>query len=799
MKNKKTLLIILPTLAFLILSLPYILNIKYHSDIEDYFQKSERSLIDYQYFKSKFGNENSLLLAVSLTEKSSTLLTKNNLNSLSTLLEDIRKNAKIKAVSSILDTSVTSFTRGEQKTISLQKYLMNDNGEDISVIFSQISDNLRGSTFWLSADLLTTVVEIDFIDTVAAQASYKHLLHQISNNPQISNKFTIKPWGPVAVKVALNEALLHDGVYLFPVILLSGITLLYFFIGSVKLIFAGIVTIVTSLLLTLELSGLVSAHINQTSVLAFGIVFIISLADVIHVLMCYQSQKRLGKKQDIYDAIKQKLRPLCLTTLTTCVGFLSLTIAGSPTFSTFGCIAATGVALALFVTLFFLPVIVETLSRAQPSKLPEQDRKPLKILNSIIANSPKWQQKKYRWPLIIVLTLTFFLCVGLPQNTLHNDSLTYFQKSTPIHQATTQFEKAFNTHQGLAILLTLKDQDSVYSPATAITIDRFHQWLDIQDWASIHTGYLPTLVNIYRNLHDNDFRWQQLPKDPGQIAELFNLYEMASDKNSLSLLGIKSADTKTGTPNILISVGIPETLNRDVLIIQKQIEHWFQHNSPSIQVTVSGQAILFANVGWNLTLKMLMGAVLTMTIITLIIGLVFQNTHLALLSIIPNALPALVCLGSVGWLSGKINFAIAGSISIALGIVVDDTIHILSDYQHLRKQGVSPHKSIKTTLTETGPALLLTTLVLTAGFSILNFASFIPNQHTAQMITAMVSSAIIFDFLLLPYLLVTFDHKLFPASTSPNSTSSSTISNTTPCTVPGTISTTMPSPAPTNS
>ncbi len=796
MKNKKTLVIILPTLVFLILSLPYILNIKYHSDIEDYFQKSEKSLIDYQYLKSKFGNNNSLLLVISLTEENSTLLTKDNLNSLSTLLENIKKTPKIQGISSILDTSVTSFTHGEQKTLSLQKYLTSNNNEDLSVIFSQVSDNLRGSTFWLSSDLLSTVVEIDFIDIPTAQASYKHLLHQISTHPHTSNKFTIKPWGAVAVKAALNDALLHDGVYLFPVILLSGIILLYFFIGSVKLIFAGIITIVISLVLTLELSGLVSAHINQTSVLAFGIVFIISLADVIHVLMCYQSQERLGKKQDIHDAIKQKLRPLCLTTLTTCIGFLSLTTAGSPTFSTFGCIAATGVALALFVTLFLLPIIIEALPQTQQ---PGQDRKLLGILNSIIANSPNWQNKKYYWPFILVLTLTLFLFFGLPKNTLHNDSLTYFPKSTPVHQATTQFEKAFNTHQGLAILLTLKDQDSVYSPVTAITIDQFHQWLDQQDWASIHTGYLPTLVNIYRNLHDNDFRWQHLPKDPGQIAELFNLYEMASDKNSLALLGIKSADTETGSPNILISVGIPETLNRDVLIIQQKIEHWFQQNAPSIQVTVSGQAILFANVGWNLTLKMLMGAVLTMTIITIIIGLVFQNTRLALLSIIPNALPALVCLGSVGWLSGKINFAIAGSISIALGIVVDDTIHILSDYQHLRKQGISPHQSIKITLIETGPALLLTTLVLTAGFSILNFASFIPNQHTAQMITAMVSSAIVFDFLLLPYLLVRFDQRLFPAPISQNPASSSTTSKIRASAISSPRPHPMPSPVPRDS
>jgi len=804
---------VLPTLLFLILFLPYILNIKYYSDIEDYFQKGEKSLIDYQYLKSNFGNENTLLLVITLTESTSTLLNRDTLNSLSTLLDVIENTNNVKEVSSILDTTVTSFANGEQKTLSLRQHLQSDTQNNTSSILSQVSDSLRGSSFWLSSNLLSTVVEVNFIDAPTSQSAYKSLLKNISRDLQTSSKFQIKPWGSVAVKAALNEALLYDGVYLFPIILFSGIALLYCFIGSIKLIFSGIITILISLTLTLELSGLMSAHINQTSVLAFGIVFIISLADVIHVLMCYQSQQRLGKNQDIHNAIKQKLRPLCLTTLTTCVGFLSLTITGSPTFSIFGCIAATGVALALFVTVFLLPTIVETLmpnnksqnhsqiqpfptSRNQSNQQSNSDRKPLKLLNLFIAKIPILQHRAHLWPVIIVLTVTTFLCTGLTQNTLHNDSLTYFSESTPIQQATTQFEKSFGTHQGLAILLTLENQESIYSVPTAITIDQFHQWLDQQNWASIHTSYLSTLINIYRNLHDNDFRWQHLPKDPGQITELFNLYEMASDKNSLLFLGIKQANTKTGSPNILISIGIPEILNRDVLIIQQQIEDWFQINDPTIKVTVSGQAIVFANVGWNLTLKMLMGAVLTMAIITLIIGLVFKNTRLAVLSIIPNALPALVCLGSVGWLSGEINFAIAGSISIALGIVVDDTIHILSDYQHLRKQGVSPHESIKTTLIETGPALLLTTLVLAAGFSILNFASFIPNQHTAQMITAMVSSAIIFDFLLLPYLLVTFDRKIFPALSSPNLASSCTMSRTIPPTMSSTTPRSMPIPIP---
>jgi len=776
-------------IVLLLLLSPYIGNIEYRSNIEDYFNENEKSLIDYQTLTSNYNNQNSLLLVVSTLQKTHdntefdrssvapSLLSDANLNYLASLVSTIESHDFISNVSSILDATLILENPDGQKNLTLAQHLKKSALSDTSnqVLYGKLANNLSGNSFWLSSDNRSTVIEVIFSDTENSQKSYLTLLDDLNSITPEQVDLQIKPWGSIAIKAALNQSLLHDGLYLFPIILVVGIVLLYLFIGSLPLIGAGIIAIVTALVLSFELAGVMGASLNQTSVLAFGIVFIISLADVIHVLMCYQGQFSSTEQPDINRAIKHKLKPLCLTTLTTCIGFLSLDAAGSPTFSTFGFIAAGGVVLALITTLFLLPATIELFqnkkarseseSRFEPGPSqgvqPITDRKPLQLLNRMIKHLPIHSDLSQSRSLVFLIVITLIISAGLIRNTYHNDSLTYFPKSSDIRQATLQFEQDFNTHQGLAIMLALPNQDAIYSPTTALMIDDFHQWLAQQPWAGLHTSYTQTLTNIHRGLHENDFRWHRLPKNESQIAELFSLYEMASDKNTLAQLGINKRKA-----TVLISIGIPEMLNRDVLEIQRDIENWFFQHPSSVPATVSGQGILFANVGWNLTQQLLLGAGLTISIITVLIGIVFRNASVAVLSIIPNVLPALVCIGTVGWLSGKINFAIAGSISIALGIVVDDTIHILSDYIRLRRSGRPPQQSIRTTLIETGPALLLTTLVLTAGFSILNFAIFIPNQHTAQMITAMVSSAIIFDFILLPYLLTTFDRWIFPPMTT---------------------------------
>jgi hypothetical protein len=101
---------------------------------------------------------------------------------------------------------------------------------------------------------------------------------------------------------------------------------------------------------------------------------------------------------------------------------------------------------------------------------------------------------------------------------------------------------------------------------------------------------------------------------------------------------------------------------------------------------------------------------------------------------------------------------------VALGIIVDDTVHFLSKYVRARReQGKSPEDAVRYSFHTVGTALWVTSLILVAGFIVLSYSGFRMNAHLGLMTTLAILSALAADFLFLPALLVKLD-KTAPAS-----------------------------------
>ena len=93
-----------------------------------------------------------------------------------------------------------------------------------------------------------------------------------------------------------------------------------------------------------------------------------------------------------------------------------------------------------------------------------------------------------------------------------------------------------------------------------------------------------------------------------------------------------------------------------------------------------------------------------------------------------------------------------------LGLVVDDTVHLLTKYTRAKEQlKLSTHDAVMHTFSHVGKALWVTTLVLVAGFLVLSFSSFRLNQEMGVMTALTLLAALIMDFLLLPAILMMID------------------------------------------
>jgi predicted RND superfamily exporter protein len=167
---------------------------------------------------------------------------------------------------------------------------------------------------------------------------------------------------------------------------------------------------------------------------------------------------------------------------------------------------------------------------------------------------------------------------------------------------------------------------------------------------------------------------------------------------------------------------------------------------------------MFAHIGARNIESMLKGTILALLLISLILGLALKSFKFGLISLIPNLVPAAVAFGIWGFWVGEVGLALSVVMGMTLGIIVDDTVHFLSKYQHARKEGgAEPEKAVLYAFSSVGQALWVTTLVLASGFGILAFSDFAANGRMGLLTAVTIVIALVVDLLLLPALLLLID------------------------------------------
>ena len=88
------------------------------------------------------------------------------------------------------------------------------------------------------------------------------------------------------------------------------------------------------------------------------------------------------------------------------------------------------------------------------------------------------------------------------------------------------------------------------------------------------------------------------------------------------------------------------------------------------------------------------------------------------------------------------------SARIAIGLAVDDTIHFIEAAQRARRQtGADASQAVLTAMQQAGPGIVITSVVLAAGFACLAFSGFQINAWMGLMTAIVICVALVFDFL----------------------------------------------------
>ena len=174
----------------------------------------------------------------------------------------------------------------------------------------------------------------------------------------------------------------------------------------------------------------------------------------------------------------------------------------------------------------------------------------------------------------------------------------------------------------------------------------------------------------------------------------------------------------------------------------------------SYHIDIGGIGYLFDQVSNDLTYEVLIGLFLAILLIGFIFVLLNNfNIRYFWVSLIPNLIPLLSCLGIMSVFGFYLSLSNAFIFAIVFGLIVDDSIHIISAYSINRKANKSVKKSLKYCQENTFNAIIKTTIIIIISLIPLLFSEFKSISQLAHITILSAIIALIFDLLFLPILL----------------------------------------------
>lgn len=610
-----------------------------------------------------------------------------------------------------------------------------------------------------SVTVVSVIIQLPGIDPVTEMPEVVSKVREIqaqiaTDNPELEVQLS----GMVMLNNSFSESSLNDSATLIPLMFLVIALTMVFLLKTISGSIATMIVVIFSIVSAMGIAGWMGFFLTGPSASAPTIIVTLAVADCIHILTTFLYEMRHGmeKRQAIVESMRVNFQPILLTSVTTAIGFLSMNFSDSPPFSDLGNIVAMGVMLAFFFSITLFPALLSVL----PVKVtPEAERKGdlmATIADFVIA------KRKILFPASIAVIIS--LSAFVPQNTLNDNFVKYFDETVPFRQATDFMEERLSGLMTQGIQVDSKESGGINNPEYLKVLADFSEWMREQPETENINVLSDVIKRLNKNMHGDDPKYYSLPADRELAAQYLLLYEL-SLPYGLDLNNQIDVD-KASSRIMVTTKNLTSTQN---IGLENRISQWFDDHAPNYTTTIASPNLMFAHIGQRNIFSMLLGTTAALFLISLLLGIALRSVKFGFISLIPNLVPAAMGFGLWYFIDGQIGLALSVVTGMTLGIVVDDTVHFLSKYLRARRiKNKSTEEAVRYAFASVGRALWITTFVLIAGFMVLAQSSFKLNADMGLLTAITIGIALIVDFVFLPPLLMLIDKTKASKADEPN-------------------------------
>lgn len=538
---------------------------------------------------------------------------------------------------------------------------------------------------------------------------------------------------------------------LFPLAVLMVLVVLFAIYRSVPFVALFMLLTLLPVVTTAGLCAWFGVEFSNLSIAGLLLVGTLAVADIMHISNSFflEVGRGMPKERALRYAFRHNLFAVTATTSTTVMGEATLFFTSPPPVQAMGVIVIIGSALALFLALTMLPYALAVVRPVRSDTL-------LWLTDAMAAVA----EFSYRHAKAVLGTFTAIVlacAAAIPASRIDDSLQGWFGERTTFHRDLALLKDQYLGNDTIVLALEVRPEDMIaarlYTNAAPAAGTPTALYADLDkalreaggpgQWLSI-----VTVAQARRARLDSGAPTGYRAADPAQAAAL-----KPFTADALTRAGLMTryepgrADYSLWYFHSLhsSSFALTETARRLHAVMAAHAQ--------GRDVRSGGVGVAIAQVSVSNLQSVLSGTVFVFALIMLSMFAVFRSVWLGAISLIPNVAPVVFSFGLWAFFAGEINMAAVTVLGVAFGIVVDDTIHVLSKYKENLAAGHDGMVAIRESFREGGVGILATSLILAGGFALLGASDFLLTAQRCQLAALTIASALVFDLLMLPALL----------------------------------------------
>lgn len=498
---------------------------------------------------------------------------------------------------------------------------------------------------------------------------------------------------------------------------------------------------------TMGLAVQLDREVNVMMATVPAVIIIVGFSDVVHLCSAYLLElgRGVGKRQAILNSAEDVGKACFYTSLTTFAGFISLSLVPTPMFRIMGVILGFGVAIALLIAMTMAPIFFsfmpepKALRKGSTSRIHDW-------LDTVLEGAERLASKHARTVIAAFALVLALSALGISQLEIEADFPKRFSEDSVIRRDLAWFEERYAGTTGLDIYVEVPEADGLFDPAVFQRIAAFQDALTELPTVDDALSLVNLIREIHRELNVDIEGAGPLPTTRQGMAQYLLLFEMAGGQDLDRLI-----DFERRAMRITLRLN-DEDFRASAAVAEEAVKLAGPMLGGMATVEPSGLTFLLGDWMDETLAGQRNGLTASLLMITFMMALALRSIRAGMWSMIPNILPLLTLGGVVGGLWDYVDSDVFIIAIIAVGIGVDDTIHFLVRYRIEQARCPDMATAIHNTFDFAGRAIVMTTVILVAGFSPFALSDYYSTRIMGTLLPMCLIVALLADLLLVPAL-----------------------------------------------